>query len=141
MQSWLLLCVVDLLQVENLLDQLCGAAVQFIPQLALTTQATLALALAQLAYYDEAMYTAIAESVLAQLAEKVPDEVESARGGAVAERPRLSAALPALPEGLASGVLLSLIVAFSMNGHYDEVLMNELADQVSDRTTDLIDLT
>jgi hypothetical protein len=35
-----------------------------------------------------------------------------------------------LPEGLVPGVLLSLAVACSMNGHYDPQLLDRVAEQV-----------
>jgi hypothetical protein len=124
------------LQVESLLESLCDAAEQHVGALPLPTQATLALALAQLDYYHAPLYTAIAAAVLQELSDKQPLEVtissdssdNSAAAGSVG--PARSAVLAGLPPGLVPGVLLSLAVAYSLNGHHDGPLLDELADQV-----------
>jgi hypothetical protein len=123
------------LQVESLLESLCDAAEQHVAELPLPTQATLALALAQLDYYHGPLYTAIAAAVLQQLAEKQPADGDSSTpdtvGAASAAGVQLrSAALAGLPQGLVPGVLLSLAVAYSLNGHHDAALLDELAAQV-----------
>jgi hypothetical protein len=104
--------------------------------LPLPTQATLALALAQLDYYHAPLYTAIAAAVLQELSDKQPLEVtisadnSAAAGSAAGMGPARSAVLAGLPPGLVPGVLLSLAVAYSLNGHHDGPLLDELADQV-----------
>jgi hypothetical protein len=131
--------------VEALLEALCDAAEQHVGALPLPTQATLALALAQLDYYHAPLYTAIAAAVLQELSEKQPTEVtissdstnegvngsaEGSASTAAADGPARSAVLAGVPTGLVPGVLLSLSVAYSLNGHHDGPLLDELADQV-----------
>lgn len=88
---------------------------------------------------------ALAESVKQQLAVEVP---EDANGGSISGssssnsgggssssgssgRLGKAAVLAQLPEAqLVPGVLLSLSVACSMNGHYDAELLDQLAGQV-----------
>ncbi|KAF8063663.1 hypothetical protein HT031_003518 [Scenedesmus sp. PABB004] len=124
--------------VEGLLEQLCDAAEAQVGALPLPSQAALALALAQLDYYHAPTYAAIAAAVTAELAEKQPpqqqqqqQQQEQQGGGAagVSAGPPRAAALAALPAALVPGVLLSLCVAFSLNGHHDEQLLEELAAQ------------
>jgi hypothetical protein len=112
--------------------------------LPLPTQATLALALAQLDYYHGPLYTAIAAAVLQELSVKQLAEITissdsdstaermngTAAGSAAAVGPARSAALAGVPPGLVPGVLLSLSVAYSLNGHHDGPLLDELAEQV-----------
>lgn len=145
------------LQVEELLDTLCDAAEQQVAQLPLPTQATLALALAQLDYYHAPTYSAIAAAVLQELADKQPIDVasetqqqqqqeqraSSTNGSSTAGAsgddssssskesvPARATALCELPASLVPGVLLSLSVTYSLNGHHDAALLDELADQV-----------
>eukprot|EP00883_Tetradesmus_obliquus_P008145 jgi/Sobl393_1/18834/SZX65233.1 len=131
--------------VESLLESLCDAAEQHVAQLPLPTQATLALALAQLDYYHGPLYSAISIAVLAELADKQPlqaaedhtdssDNITSntAAGLGVSDGVAAggrSVALAGLPPGLVPGVLLSLAVAMSLNGHHDGPLLDELAGQ------------
>jgi hypothetical protein len=127
-------------QVESLLESLCDAAEQHVAQLPLPTQATLALALAQLDYYHAPLYTAIAAAVLQELSEKQPLDAiidstqpgqDASNGAASNGNPTARAvALAGLPPSLVPGVLLSLSVAYSLNGHHDGPLMDELAGQV-----------
>jgi len=124
------------MQVESLMDELCPAAVPFVPTLPLLSQATLALALAQLEYYDAPLVNALSESVKALLSQPQQQEppisnTTTSSSSASSESPAKAAALAELPEGLVPGVLLSLAVACSLNGHYDAQLLDRVAEQVS----------
>lgn len=114
------------MQVEELLDQLCAAAVPHAPALPLLSQATLSLALAQLEFYDSALVTTLADAVKEALAQPPSAAGISSSSSAPAKAP----ALEELPEGLVSGILLSMAVACSLNRHYDPELLDRLADQV-----------
>jgi hypothetical protein len=121
------------MQVEGLLDQLCAAAVPHAPTLPLLSQATLSLALAQLEFYDSALVTTLADAVKEALAPPTPATGSSGSSSSSSSVPQKAPALQELPEGLVSGVLLSMAVACSLNRHYDPELLDRLADQVGFR--------
>ena len=135
------------LQVEGLLDKLCTAALPHVPSLPLTSQATLALALAQLEYYDPPLVNALVEAVKVTLSTPQQQQQAAAssdgssgsngsssggsNGGSSGSSGVIkAAALAELPEGLVSGVLLSVAVACSLIGHYDAELLDSVAQQV-----------
>jgi hypothetical protein len=147
-----------LCQVELLLDQLSDAAAAQLPHLPLQTQGTVALALAQLDYYHAPTFNTVADTVLLQLADKLKPQVlqlgpaaasaaehaasgdalssssSSSSDGKGVEEAALgrSVALSDLPRSLVPGVLLSLSVAMSLNGHYNAALMDAIAEQVGE---------
>ena len=126
-----------LLQAEDLIDALTEGVIPHIPSLPLLTQSAIALALAQLSFYNADVYEAIATAVLAAAdtsssssSSNAATAAADASGSSAGGQGVLSISFADLPAEVLPGVVLSLAAGFSLNAFYQQEVFEVVVQQV-----------